>query len=146
MKERISQCEDREVVLHDAHNFLLIKLKEPTNKPDYLENKSRQNNIRIYNVKEGAEGEDMTLFLKGLLKEQLKINAQHKIIRAHRVAIDQRAENKDRPHSIVVCFQDWDTRQEILKAAWRKKEILLDGTRIYFDQDFTTKIQQERNR
>lgn len=47
---------------------------------------------------------------------------------------------------IIVCFLDWDTRQQVFKAAWRKREILHDGTRIYFDQDFTTKVQQERKR
>ena len=54
--ERIAQCEEREDLLHETNNFLMMKLKEAASKIDYLENKSRQNNIRIYNVKEGAEG------------------------------------------------------------------------------------------
>lgn len=73
-----------------------------------------------------------------------KFNKQ--ITRAHCTATSQRTEYRDRPRSIIVCFLDWDTREQVLKAAWRKREILQDGTRIYFDQDFTTKVQQERKR
>lgn len=88
----------------------------------------------------------MTRFLEDFLKEHLKLQVQQKIIRAHRAATSQRTENRDRPRSIIVCFLDWDTRQQVLQAAWKKREILCDGKRIYFDQDFTTRVQLERNR
>lgn len=80
VKERLAQCEERETVLYETNNFLMMRLKETTSKLDYLENKSRQNNIRIYNVKEGAEGENMTHCVEGLLKEKLGLQCQPKII------------------------------------------------------------------
>lgn len=36
-------------------------------KVEYLENHSRQNNIQIYQVKEGAEGDDAVGFIGSLL-------------------------------------------------------------------------------
>ena len=95
-------------------------------------------------MKEGAEGEDMIHFLEILLKDTLALQDKQKIIRAHRAA--QHADNRDRrARSIIVCFLDWDPSQQVLKSAWERGEIRFQSTRIYFDQDFITKTQQERN-
>lgn len=37
----------------------------------------------------------------------------------------------------------WDTRQRVLRAAWAKKVIRYEDSRIFFDQDYSSKIQKE---
>ena len=61
----------------------MTHLKETTNKIDYLEKKPRQNNIRIYNLKEGAQAEVRTHLLENLLKETLDSQVKQKIMQAH---------------------------------------------------------------
>uniref|UniRef100_A0AAV2KIU0 Uncharacterized protein n=1 Tax=Knipowitschia caucasica TaxID=637954 RepID=A0AAV2KIU0_KNICA len=36
-------------------------------------------------------------------------------------------------------------RQKVLQVAWSKKEIVVGGNRIFFSQDFSSKIQAERS-
>lgn len=130
-EQRINKLEERE----DATTVLLKKLvkeqKEMSEKIEYLENKSRQNNIRIYGIQEGLETNDIIGFVTTLLIEKLDISPDTiQIVAAHR-SLAQRQLN---------------TRQRVLQAAWSKKEIRIGESRIYFSQDFPSKIQKERSR
>ena len=69
----------------------MMTLKETTIKMDYLEKKSRQNNIRIYNVKEGAEGEDIR-FLENLVKDTKKSSECTMWPSVQRTEIDEHAQ------------------------------------------------------
>lgn len=91
-------------------------------KKEYLENKSRQNNIRIHQVREGAEGGDIVKFLKTLISEKLEIPAaQLDIVAAHRSYQRKPAYSGAPPRSIIARFLTWDTRQRVFCAAWTKK-------------------------
>lgn len=115
-------------------------------KLEYLENKSRQNNIRIYRVREGAEGDDAVGFIKSVLVEKLEIPADMiHIVAAHRSPIQKPAREDATPRSFVVRFLQWNIRQKVLQAAWSKKEVKVGEDRIYFSQDFSSKIQKERS-
>lgn len=48
-------------------------------KVEYLENHSRQNNIQIYQVKEGAEGDDAVGFIRSLLISLRTSQARYRI-------------------------------------------------------------------
>lgn len=50
-------------------SFLLQQNKLLHERTDYLENKSRQNNIWIYWIKEGSEGTNIVGFVERFLKE-----------------------------------------------------------------------------
>lgn len=63
-EQRINQLEEREVTTNVTVKHLLQEQKKMNEKLEYLENKSRQNNIRIYRVREGAEGDDAVGFIK----------------------------------------------------------------------------------
>ena len=109
---------------------------------DY-EGQSRRNNLRIYAVPEKSEGSDMIGFVEKVLRHTLNIDGEIPIERAHRSGQLMRHNNRPRP--ILVRFQSYNARQKVLSAAWAKKEVKLeDNTHIYFDEDFTNKVFQER--
>ena len=102
--------------------------------------------VRIYQVKEGMEGADTVAFINKLLTEKLGIPPdQSVIVAAHRSFTKKPINTEATPRSIVVRFLQWDTRQKVLQAAWAKKEITLGDTQIYFDRDYSAKVQQERS-
>ena len=145
-EERIQGLEEREMLSQALLFNIIAEHRDMREKLDYLENKSRQNNIRIYQVKEGAEGADMVGFITRLISEKLGISAQDfMIVAAHRSLI-KRPSSDATPRSMVVRFLQWDTRQKVLQAAWKKNDIRLEQTRIYFDRDYSVKLQQERAR
>uniref|UniRef100_A0A671MLF2 L1 transposable element RRM domain-containing protein n=1 Tax=Sinocyclocheilus anshuiensis TaxID=1608454 RepID=A0A671MLF2_9TELE len=112
---------------------------------DYLEIKSRQNNIRIYRIKVGSEGTDIVGFVERLLKEACSITEHLTIVQGHRISATKIPNERPQPRSIVVRFLTWNMKQRVLQAALGKREITYEGNRVYFDQDFTTKILEQRN-
>ncbi len=48
------------------------KVSDMEERTEYLENKSRQNNVRIFNIPEKSEGNSMIAFLKNFLTRCLK--------------------------------------------------------------------------
>ena len=121
--------------------------KEMSEKLEYLENKSRQNNIRIYGIKEGSEGNDIIDFVTKLLVEKLDISPEIiQIAAAHRSLGLTHIRETATPRSMVVRFVQWNTRQRVLNTAWSKREIRMGESRIFFSQDFSSKLQKERSR
>lgn len=84
-------------------------------------------------------------FVKQLIAEKLNFPLdQLQIIAAHR-SLSKKPETAGAPpRSIIVRFLQWNTQQQVLRAAWTQREIQLDGTRIYFDRDFSVKVQRQR--
>ena len=105
-----------------------------------MENKSRQNNICIYNVKEPNGAKNMIEFLQKLIAETLEVPGVVNLIRAHRMGKEQT--NFTRP--IIAAFSDFDTKKKVLKAAWDKKQVLYENERILFDNDYTYKTRRQR--
>lgn len=95
--------EEREVTAKTALKHLLWELKKMNNEVEYLEDKSRQNNVTIYQVKEGAEGDNMVDFIKTLVTEKLGIRSEQLLIStAHRSLIKKPTNRNVTPRSIVV--------------------------------------------
>ena len=143
-ESRIAAKEDQEIMLSKVLIHTLRVQKDLMERCEDSEGRSRRKNLRIYAVPEKLEGSDMIGFVEKVLRHTLKIEGEIPIERAHRSGqLIQRNNNK--PRSILVRFQSYNTRQRVLSAAWAKKEIKLeDNTRIYFDEDFTNKVFQER--
>ncbi len=53
-EERINKVEERDSIVTEALSHLLHQHRQLEDRVEYLENKSRQLNIRIYWVKEGS--------------------------------------------------------------------------------------------
>ena len=146
VEQRVNKLEENEMINARALTHLLQQEKHMVEKMEYLENKSRQNNIRIHQVKEGVEGSDMVKFLKILISEKLEIPAAElDIVAAHRAFQRKPTQNGSAPRSIIAKFLTWDTRQRVIHTAWAKRTISYEDSRIFFDQDYSSKIQKERS-
>lgn len=142
---RIAKLEDR---VQNAEQVMLKMLKiinEQENKIVDQESRARRKNLRLYNVPEGVEGSSMTVFVEKVLTECLDLpqGTELGIERSHRApgAVRNR---EGTPRSILICFARYNTKEEVLRKAWAKRTVLLNGQKIYFDQDYAPAILRKR--
>ncbi len=143
---RIGKVEDRIQNVEQVMSKMIKVMSQQENKLLDQEGRSRRENIRIYNVPEGAEGASMTLFMEKLLQDELEIppTTDLGIERAHRALAPKSSGNReDRPRSIIIKFHRYKIKEEILRKAWGKK-VFLNERPIYFDQDYPPAILQKR--
>ncbi|KAK7933161.1 hypothetical protein WMY93_004057 [Mugilogobius chulae] len=95
-------------------------------------------------VQQGAEGDSMSRFVDGLLKKALSLpqDTSLQIQRAHR-ALTGKPDQNAPPRSIIINFQEYTRKEEILKKAWAGK-VMYEGQRISFDHDYATEVAQKR--
>lgn len=144
---RIEKVEDRAQNLEQVLNKVIKVMHQQENKLLDQEGRSRRENLRIYNVPEGAEGSSMIDFVEKLLRDTLEINpaTELDIERAHRaLAPRPTGDKQDKPRSIIVKFLRYRIKEEILRKAWEKKKVFLNGRQIYFDQDYSPVVMQKR--
>lgn len=103
----------------DANEALLLSLKQQKVLQEKLtdrESRSRWNNIHIYGVSEGMEGESVIKFVETLLKRELVLpeDCNLQIQRAHQ-SLTRNAADGALPRSITVNFLDFSTRERILR-------------------------------
>ena len=109
--------------------------------------RSRRENIRLYGIPEQKETSPrlMIAFVEKLLRENLDIPATEDLLieRAHR-ALAPLSSPGARPRSIVVKFQSFKTKEEVIRLAWQKKGFVLDGQKISIDHDYAPEILHKR--
>lgn len=139
-EQRVEETETANIDLRDALLDSLKQQKLLQDKVTDLEGRSRRNNIRIYGIKEGTEGNSMLTFIDNFLKTELALDgtADLQIQRAHR-SIGPKPRDEAVSRSILVNFQRYDTKDKILKTAWSKK-IICDGKPVSFAHDLPTEI------
>lgn len=120
VEHRVGKFLNAEIIHHKAIEQLANKITDLEERTEYLENKSRQNNMHISNVPEKSEGSDMIAFLKKLFCDTLQISGDIEIIRAHRIYREDR--RNGRP--IVVAFKDYDTKNVSLQRRGRRRKLL----------------------
>ncbi|KAK7877461.1 hypothetical protein WMY93_031801 [Mugilogobius chulae] len=144
---RIAKVEDR---VQNVEHIMLKMLKVMGEQEDKLmdqESRARRKNLRLYNVPEEKEGSSMTQFVEKVLKDCLDMPQATSldIERAHRALAPRQSGNgEEKPLSILIRFARFTTKEEVLRKAWSKKTVFLDGRRIYFDQDYAPAILQKR--
>lgn len=145
VEQRVGELEERNLDLECSLLQMQKKQELMQAKMTDLETRSRRNNIRIYGVPEGEEGNSMMDFVISLLKSELVITSELdlKIQRCHR-ALAARPPREAPPRSIIINFQEYKTKETILSLAWKKKEVFYKGTRVYFDHDYPTEIVKKR--
>lgn len=144
---RIEKVEDRVQNVEQVLNKMIKVMRQQENKLLDHEGRSRRENLRIYNVPEGTEGSSMMEFVEKLLRDTLEIppTVQLDIERAHCTLAPRPAgDREDKPRSIIVKFLRYRTKEEILRKAWGKKKVFLNGRLIYFDQDYPPAVLQKR--
>uniref|UniRef100_A0AAV2KV15 L1 transposable element RRM domain-containing protein n=1 Tax=Knipowitschia caucasica TaxID=637954 RepID=A0AAV2KV15_KNICA len=141
---RVSEVEDVTLVLTEALSECLKRQRNLQSKVTDLESRSRRNNIRLFGVREGEENTSVMQFMADFLQRELPLTGiELKIQRAHRVPA-QKPRSGAPPRPIVVNFQEFTTKELILREAWRKGRIQLNGNAVYFDHDYATEIVQRR--
>ncbi|XP_062911188.1 uncharacterized protein LOC134350161 isoform X1 [Mobula hypostoma] len=121
VETRIEKVDDR---VQNVEQILSKMIKILTQKESKLldqDGRSRQENIRIYNVPKGAEGLSMMDFVDKLLWEALEIppTMEIEIERAHRSLVPRPSgDGESKPRSIVLKFLRFKSKVEILRRAW----------------------------
>ncbi|KAI3376846.1 hypothetical protein L3Q82_000421 [Scortum barcoo] len=115
INEAESQIEKLELWAQEANNALIISLREQKALQDNLtdlESRSRRNNLHIYGVTEGEEGESAAKFVQDLLRRELHLPEDFnlKIQRAHR-SLAQKPANGAQLRPIIVNFLEFTTKE-----------------------------------
>lgn len=141
---RISEIESVNTAMKEALVKSMERQKTMQEKLTDMEGRSRRNNIRVYGVPEGKEGDSVPDFMDQLLKSELALTADMnlKIQHAHRASA-RKPEKNQPPRVIVVNFMEFNTKEAVLKKAWGKK-IMIEGQRLSFDHDYATEVVQKR--
>lgn len=93
-------------------------------------------------LKKGKKRIDyITRLMRGLLG--LPDDKDLCIERAHR-SLTMKPADSASPRSIIVRFSDYRVKDKVLQQAWKLREIIHQGRRIYFDQDYTAHVQKKR--
>lgn len=112
-------------MMEDKLDDIQHTLDKHEDKMEYLENQSRQNNIRIDGIAEVGNETwlDTETKAKQILKEKLNLDHEPEIEWAHRVGPKPRttvpnvADGLTRPRTIVCRLCDWKQKEGILHAA-----------------------------
>lgn len=105
-------------------------------KTDDLENRGRRKNLRIFGLKEGAEGDQTLLnFMMDMLPKWLELPPEKSFIleRVHRTLASGKP-NQNRV--VLVRFQNFQDKELVYRMT-RKLEVKHDGTKITFAQDLS---------
>ena len=99
-----------------------------------LEACSRRNNIRIYGISEGAEENNIQQFINNIITKELQplADLELEIQKCHR-ALGPKPPKEALPRSVVVYFQEFKTKELVLRSASMRREIYYGDRRIYFD-------------
>lgn len=151
---RLEEAEKRiggnEEKIQDIEEVLVEMLKTQEQLQEKLtdqECRSRRENIRIYGIPEQNEQNPKTMitFIEKVLRENLSIPASLdlQIQRAHR-ALGPPPPSGATPRSIVVKFQSYIVKEEVIRLAWLKKGFTLDGHKISLDHDYAPAVLHKR--
>lgn len=147
-EERISTADDRAATHCRAISYLLQQEAEILERCEYLQNQERRRNLRLYQIPEASEKDDMVGYIKKLLPTVLPSlhmrEEDIRIERAHR-ALAPKPKRGEPPRSIIVAFADYATKEAIRREAWDNGPVKMDGdTTIYFDNDYSPMLQRKR--
>lgn len=141
---RVSTAEDNLESTDSKVRILVKRVEVLEAKAEYIENKSRQNNVVIFGIMEGEEKSDPVAFVQKFLMETLNLpqDTLH-IERAHRIPTRVSAATVagKRPRPIIAKFGNYQHQAKVMKLAREKGTLLYKDTRV-----FTIKISALRCR
>uniref|UniRef100_A0A3B5QUP4 L1 transposable element RRM domain-containing protein n=1 Tax=Xiphophorus maculatus TaxID=8083 RepID=A0A3B5QUP4_XIPMA len=110
-----------------------------------LESRSRRNNVRVFGVPEGKEGNSTTQYIETFLRSQLQLpeDLDLNIQRAHRTLATKPPPDSP-PRAIIVNFLEFSTKEKILREVWKKGKIQVGSSTIHFDHDYAPEIVKKR--
>lgn len=129
-------------------NVLLEGYATLLDKVDDLENRSKRNNIVLWNIPENAEkGKSCEEFIHEFIKSHMKLEEADKIEieRAHRTPPFRKSDNNAKPRPIHAKILRYSNKQRIMKAAKGLKDNLFQGAKVFISDDVSLKVRRERN-
>uniref|UniRef100_A0A3B5QEY1 L1 transposable element RRM domain-containing protein n=1 Tax=Xiphophorus maculatus TaxID=8083 RepID=A0A3B5QEY1_XIPMA len=143
-EQRITEVEEFNMDVKDVLSHTLQLQEDLQTRLTDLEARSRRNNIRIYGVTEGEEGDNLQKFIENFIKTELSLtDTTLGIQRCHR-SLGPKPPSGSNPRSIVIHFLEYTMKELVVRSAWGKKVIQLKGKRVFFDQDFPSDILAKR--
>lgn len=149
-EKRIEEAEARIVATEDALDKSERDLAKATRRLAYLEEKTedlekrvRRKNIRLFGLKEGAEGKRPLLdFITDMLPQWLGIESDRVFIleRAHRT-LTSAIPNQNR--AVLLRFLNYQDKEFVLRST-RQRDITHDGSKLAFVQDFSAETIRRR--
>lgn len=150
---RVSNTEKHISALEDENNAASPKVEKLCkeieilhNQVDDLISRSKRNNLRLINIKEGAEAGGLDDLIDKILRYILDLKEGEKppeVDRAHR-APRPRPDPSQPPRAIFIRLLRWSDRKNILQAAGKKSSLFWEGTRFFVRQDLSARVQQQR--
>lgn len=139
-EERLQSAEEVMAEMLTLHEQLQLKLIDQ-------EGRSRRENVRIYGIPEGAEGEPRQVipFVEKLLIENLEFAdaTELQIERAHR-AIAPKPPAGAQPRSLLVKFLSFRVKEQVIKRTWQKKGFTWKESKISIDHDYAPGVLAKR--
>lgn len=142
---RIAEAEEWSVDIREALSQSLQAQESLQLKLTDLEARSRRNNVRIYGIPEGTEGNNIFQFIENFIRKELEplADVDLGIQRCHR-ALGPKPPREAQARSVIVYFQQFKIKEMVLHSAWKKKEIYHSDRRIYFDHDYPAETLAKR--
>lgn len=142
-ESRISAIEDRLDRTESELTMATKRIAHLEMKTDDLENRGRRKNIRVFGLKEGAEGTRSLLdFIHDTLPQWIGLETEKSFTleRAHRT-LAPATPNQNRP--VLVRFLKFQDKEFVLRNA-RNRDIIHDGSKISFAQDLSAETIRQR--
>lgn len=119
---------------------LLLKLQQ---KVISLEDRSRRNNLRLINLKEGVEGGNALAYLQRIFPTWFPelVSSPPELMRAHRLGPPRSPPAT--PRTMILCFLRFTDRDRILASA-RKAPVVVHGYTIRFVADYSDDTARRR--
>ncbi|RXN13665.1 LINE-1 type transposase domain-containing 1 [Labeo rohita] len=149
-EKRIDDAEDRIVAAEsrlDTTDSFISSASKRLNlleaKMEDLENRSRRKNLRLFGLREGAEGSKPLMdFIKDMLPQWLDMtpDTPFSLERVHRTL----APAKPNQHrAVLIRFLKFQEKELVFRST-RRREITYDGNRLYFSEDFSAETMRQR--
>lgn len=119
------------------------KIASLESKAEDLENRSRRKNLRLFGLREGAEGSRPLLeFMQEMLPRWLGSDTGRSFIleRVHRTLAPPKP-NQDR--AVLIRFLQFQDREFVFRST-KQRIITYDGSRLFFAQDLSTETIRQR--
>lgn len=149
-EQRIEEAETRIAATEDALDKAERALVKATKRLTYLEektedleNRGRRKNIRLFGLKEGAEGKRPLLdFIADMLPQWLgnELDKVFILERAHRT-LAAAVPNQNR--AVLLRFLNYQDKEFVLRST-RQRDITHDGSKLAFVQDFSAETIRRR--
>lgn len=138
---------DQVTKLQQEVRLLTNSVSQLNEKCTDLESRSRRQNLRILNIKEGEEkGQNIRDFIANVLQSALALDNPPMIDRAHRSTVNQSSRNNMHPRAFIIklhYFHEWEI---VMRKAAQTKTICYNQNKILIFPDLPPAIVKQRAR